>query len=169
MRLRWLLVAVGLSLSVGCLGGCGKDETSKSDDKDSADKDKKDKKKSAILKKKIAELTEDDLKKAATELGWGDKPTSTHSKGANETIIVSASKEHPDGTDSPDGKKRVRMSVGLYIEKDEAAAEVQKKSLEGRDYVVKVEGSRVVATQFYTAKGADKKKSQEIMDQLFGK
>lgn len=109
------------------------------------------------------------MKAAATALGWGDKPTSTHSKGANETIIVSASKEHPDGTESPDGKKRVRMSVGLYIEKTADDAARQKKSLEGRGHVAVVEGNRVLSANYYAAKGDDKEKAQEFLDKLLGK
>jgi len=155
-----MLVALGLC-GPTFLGACQKGKAEGSSEKGAA--------KTAVLTKKISELDEPDLKAAATAMGWGDKPTTTHSKGSNETIIVSASKEDPEGTDSPDGKKRVRMSLGLYIQKDAADAERQKTSLEGDGYAVQVEGNRVLATRFYKQGGPDKAKSQAILDQLFGK
>ena len=160
MKLHTFSIIILLSLAAVNVTGCREGGASESGSASSG---------SGILKKKIGELTEDDMKAAATALGWGDKPTSSHSKGANETIIVSGDKEDPSGTESPDGKKRVRMSIGLYIEKTPADAEKQKASLEKRGHAAVVEGNRVLSANFYNAKGDDKAKGQEILDKLLGK
>jgi hypothetical protein len=162
------LHSICLALLLGAIASCDKKDGAKDEESSAASESSGKKKKSAILTKKMADLTEDDLTKAATELGWGDKPSSSHSKGANETIIVSGTIEHPDGTDSPDGKKRIRMSFGLYIEPSAEAAEAQKKSLEGRNNVAKVDGNRVLSASYSTAKGDNKEEAQKILDRLLG-
>lgn len=160
----WIALALAVSLA-----GCDKGASGGDDSEQADDTDKKEKKKSAILKKKIADLTYEDMVQAGTDLGWGAKPSSSRSKGANETFIVSGSEEHPDGTDSPDGKKRIRMSIGLFLEKDAATAESQKTRSEKDGDVAVVEGTRVLTASYRTAKGADSKKAQEILDRLLGK
>jgi hypothetical protein len=126
------------------------------------------KKQPAILKKPIAELTEDDMKAAATALGWGDKPGASHSKGVTESIMVWGDEESPDGTDSPDGKKRLRYSIGLFLEKPETL-EAQKKSLAERGAAIEVDGTRILSASFTTAKGPDKARAQQILDRLLGR
>jgi hypothetical protein len=125
-------------------------------------------KKKAILTKPIDQLQEQDMIAAATAMGWGDKPTSTHSTGADETILVSGDKEDPAGTDSPDGKKRVRFSIGLYLEKPDSV-EAEKKSLAEGGAAIEVSGTRILTAEYVTGKGPDTAEAKKILDRLLGR
>ena len=126
------------------------------------------KKEPAILTKPLDQLGEADMIAAATALGWGDRPSATHSKGLDETIIVSGDKEDPEGTDSPDGKKRLRFAIGLYMETQQTLAS-QKQSLLERGAAIEVSGNRILTAEYTSAKGPNQAEAKKILDRLLGR
>jgi hypothetical protein len=121
-----------------------------------------------ILTKPLDKLTKEDLAEAVKKLGWESGGQTWSGSGEQTNIIASGMKEDPAGVDSPDGKKRLHMSIGVYREKADTLAG-QKKSLEERGQVTEVQGNYILTVSCADGKGDRKEDAQKMLKELLGK
>lgn len=118
-----------------------------------------------LFTKPIGELTKDELGGACAKLGWQSSGVTWSSSGQFSNIMASCTKESPDGTDSPDGKKRARLTIALY--KDPPTyVESRKQYLAGLGAAYKADGSTFLSASMHTK---DKGEAQKILDRLVPK
>lgn len=118
-----------------------------------------------LFTKPIAELTKDELGGACAKLGWQNSGVTWSNSGQFSNIMASCSKESPDGTASPDGKKRARLTIALY--KDPPTnVESRKQYLEGQGAAYKAEGSTFLSTSLHTK---DKAEAEKYLRRLVAK
>lgn len=118
-----------------------------------------------LFTKPIAELTKDELGDACGKLGWQNSGVTWSNSGGFSNIMASCSKESPDGTPSPDGKKRARLTLALY--KDPATnVESRKRELEGLGAAYKADGSTFLSVSLHTK---DKSEAQKLLSRLVAK
>lgn len=118
-----------------------------------------------VFTKPLAELTQDDVGGACAKVGWSNSGVTSSSSGNYSNIMASCTKESPDGTPSPDGKKRLRMRIAVYKEPADGI-EQRKKQLDGENGAYEVQGSHVLAVVLY-----DKPKDEavKVLKTLLGK
>lgn len=118
-----------------------------------------------VITKPFAELTKDDIGQTCVALGWSNSGVTFSSGAGSSNIMASCTKESPEGTPSPDGKKRLRMRVAVYTD---PAAEVagRKQRLESEGGAAEVQGNVTLGVVVY-----DKPKSeaQQVLGKLLGK
>lgn len=118
-----------------------------------------------IITKPFAELSKEDIGQTCVALGWSNSGVTFSSGAGSSNIMASCTKESPEGTPSPDGKKRLRMRVAVYTD---PAAEVagRKQRLESEGGAAEVQGNATLGVVVY-----DKPKSeaQQVLGKLLGK
>jgi hypothetical protein len=148
-------LVAALSLAA-CQSGGGGSGSSKGD---------KGEKQAALVTKPLAQLTVDEVGALCEKLGWSNSGVTSSGSGDESNIMASCSKESPDGTPSPDGKKRLRMSVAVFKDKP-AGIEYRKKSVDGDNGVYEVQGNAVLSVVM-----TDKPKAEaaKMLARLLGK
>jgi hypothetical protein len=146
-------LAAVLSLLACQSGGSGGSASSKGD------------KQAALVTKPFAQLTQNEVGALCEKLGWSNSGVTSSGSGDQSNIMASCTKESPDGSPSPDGKKRLRMRVAVYKETP-AGIEPRKKDLDGDHGAYEVQGSTVLGVVVY-----DKPKdaAAEVLSRLLGK
>jgi hypothetical protein len=122
-------------------------------------------KQAALVTKPAAQLTVDEVGALCVKLGWENSGVTSSGSGDTSNIMASCTKESPEGSPSPDGKKRLRMRVAVYKEKPDGI-EPRKKDLDGDKGAYEVQGNTVLAVVVY-----DKPKDEaaKVLARLLGK
>ena len=109
----------------------------------------------AALTKPSDQLTAEDVSAALVGLGWkvSSSTRSTHPEVSN--FMVTGSQEHPQGKESPDGKKRIFLTVALFTIVD-SRLEGEKTRL-AQEYATDVQGNRVLAVKVFPKETGDAK------------
>lgn len=118
-----------------------------------------------VFQKPAADLTKEEIGDACGKLGWQNSGVTFSSSGGFSNIMASCSKESPDGTPSPDGKKRARLTIAVY--KDPATnVERRKQELEAKGAAYSLDGSTFLAVSLHTQ---SKEEAQKFLKRLTGK
>ena len=118
-----------------------------------------------IFQKPIADLTKEEIGDACGKLGWQNSGVTFSSSTGFSNIMASCSKESPDGTASPDGKKRARLTIALY--KDPATnVDRRKQQLEAEGAAYTLDGSTFLSVSLHTK---SKDEAQKQLKRLVGK
>lgn len=148
-----------------CLVACDKgdkDKEKKKTEDDSAEEAPKKSKEKPLVDKAMGTLSKDEMGDLCKKLGWSNSGVSFSSSGGSSNIIASCTKEDPNGTDSPDGKKRARLTIALFTS-DNLAAEVPRQDEQGAAYAV--DGKSMLSVSLHTKSKPD---AQKILVTLLG-
>lgn len=119
----------------------------------------------AVITKPLEQLTKDDVGATCEGIGWQNSGVTFSSSGETANVMASCTKESPDGTPSPDGKKRLRLRIAWFKEAPDGLAR-RKQDLDGDQSAYEVQGNYVLAV---TMHGKPQAESQKILDRLLGK
>lgn len=169
-RLPWihaLCLTFVLPCALGLLGCGGEKEKKKAAEDDSAEESPKKAKKGKdedkpLVDKPMGSLSKEEMGELCKKLGWSNSGVSFSSSGGSSNIIASCTKEDPNGTDSPDGKKRARLTIALYTS-DNLAAEVPRQDERGAAYAV--DEKSMLSVSLHTKSKPD---AQKILVTLLG-
>lgn len=115
-----------------------------------------------LLGKALGSLVKEDFDPLCVKLGWASNGVTFSNSSTFSSIMASCTKEDPNGTDSPDGKKRARLTIA-WFKTDSLPAKL--KDLDDKGAAYSVDGPHIFAVYLHTKSKSD---AQPVLLKLLG-
>lgn len=115
-----------------------------------------------LITKPLGSLVKEDFNPLCTQLGWSSSGLTFSDSSKFSSIMQSCAKEDPSGTDSPDGKKRARLTIA-WFKTDDVPGKL--KDLDDKGAAYAVDGPHIFTAYLHTKSKPD---AQAILVKVLG-
>lgn len=115
-----------------------------------------------LITKPLGSIVKEDFDTLCTKLGWGSSGITFSDSSKFSSIMASCAKEDPNGTDSPDGKKRARLTIA-WFKTDDIPGKL--KDLDEKGAAYSVDGPHIFTVYLHTKSKPD---AQSALVKLVG-
>lgn len=148
----FILAGIPLLFSISTLLGCKRDSGDSASGSGAP----------PMITKPLGSLVKEDFNLLCTQLGWTSSGLTFSDSSKFSSIMQSCAKEDPSGTDSPDGKKRARLTIA-WFKTDDIPGKL--KDLDDKGAAYSVDGPHIFTVYLHTKSKPD---AQSILVKLLG-